>query len=170
MVLTLTLRAEHKAALRGGTRGLLLLSVEGRGAVGRHGDRGDPAGTEAGRTLDLPLTLRELLALLQEQLVADLGGRDEDGGGVVPVPLGTVGRGPVEDVDHGSPGRNSPTHEVLFAEIFSLELLIGDEGQSPLVVGLAGQQGRSPVGGNLSRKKVRKDEREKRIDLTWATL
>ena len=52
VVLTLTLRAEDKAALRGGTCGLLLLSGDGRRGVGRHGDPGDPAGTEAGRTLD----------------------------------------------------------------------------------------------------------------------
>ena len=78
--------------------------------------------------------------------MADLGGRDEDGGGVVPVSLGAVGRAPVDDVDHGSPGRNSPVHEVLFAEIFSLELLIGYEGQPPLVVGFAGQHGRPPGG------------------------
>ena len=64
VVLTLTLRAEHKVALRGGTRGLLLLPVDGRGGVGRHGNHGDPAGTVADRTLDLPLPVRELLALL----------------------------------------------------------------------------------------------------------
>ena len=64
MVRTFALRAEHEVALRGGTRGLLLLSVDGRGGVGRHGNHGDPAGTVADRTLDLPLPVRELLALL----------------------------------------------------------------------------------------------------------
>ena len=161
MVWTLTLRTEHQVALRGGTRGLLSLQVDCRAGVGRDEDRGDPAGTGTLRTFDQPLPVRELLALLPEQHVADLGRRDQDGGGVVPVPLG-AGRGPVDDVGHGSPRRDSTIEEVLFAEILPFSLHAGYVGQPPLVVRAFDLlQGGPPGGRNLARKNVTtSDERE----------
>ena len=71
----------------------------------------------------------------------DLGGRDDGGGGMVSVPLGSVGRGSVDDVGHGSPRRDSPTREVLFTEVFSLSFHICYEGQPPIILDLAASQG-----------------------------
>ena len=164
MVRTFALRAEHEVALRGGTRGLLSRPAGCRRA---DWDGGDPAGTGALWTGDQPLAVRELPALLHEELVADLGGGDQGGGGVVPVPLGSAGGGPVDDVGHGSPGGNSAAQEVLFAEVFPLSLHIGYEGQSPVVLAFAALQGQRPAGGNLARRNVTmREKREERGDLT----